>query len=238
MTTSIEAQRAYYDRRWTATGDMNPLERERAAAILSLLGRTGLREPRILDLGCGRGRLTAMLSEAGKATGVDLSAEAVAAARTRWPQVEWIAGDLFALDLPRGAFDAVVSQEVIEHVDDQPRYLEIAAEALRPGGFLVMTTPNRWVQTRRSRAEHEAWGLQPIEKWVDRARLRRLLEPRFETLELRTIVAGYGSQGALKAVNSPRLRRLLGALRVGKAYDALRCGLGMGLHLVALARRR
>lgn len=238
MTTSIEAQRAYYDRRWTATGDMNPLERERAATILALLGRTGLREPRILDLGCGRGRLTAMLSEVGRATGVDLSAEAVAAARARWPQVEWIAGDLFALDLPRGAFDAVVSQEVLEHVEDQPRYLEIAAEALRPGGFLVITTPNRWVQTRRSPAEHEAWGLQPIEKWVDRRQLRRLLEPRFETLDLRTIVAGYGSRGALKVVNSPRLRRLLGALRVGNAYDALRCRLGMGLHLVALARRR
>ncbi len=217
---------------------MNPLEAERAAAILALLGRTGLVAPRILDLGCGRGQLSAVLSAMGPTTGVDLSDEAIAAARGRWPDVTWIAGDLFRTDLPSFAFDAVVSQEVIEHVEDQPRYLEIAADALRPCGFLVVTTPNRWVQERRSRAEHEAWGLQPIEKWVDRAQLRSLLAPRFRLLSLGTIVPGYGSRGALAVANSPRLRRLLGAFRVGPAYDALRCRLGMGLHLVALAQRR
>jgi SAM-dependent methyltransferase len=234
----IEAQRAYYDRRWSEAGEMNPLERERAAVILSLLRGTGLARPRILDLGCGRGRLTAMLADLGPATGVDLSGEAIAAARARWPEAQWIAGDLFAVDLPRGTFDAVVSQEVIEHVEDQARYLDVAADALRPGGFLVLTTPNRWVQERRSRAEHEAWGLQPIEKWLDRAELRRLIERRFRPVEMRTIVPGYGSRGALAVVNSPKLRRLLGALRVGGAYDALRCRLGMGLHLVAFAQRR
>ena len=217
---------------------MNPLERERAALIVSLVRRTGLARPRILDLGCGRGRLTAMLSDLGPATGVDLSGEAIAAARARWHEAQWIAGDLFAVDLPRGGFDAVVSQEVIEHVEDQARYLDIAADALRPSGFLVLTTPNRWVQDRRSRAEHEAWGLQPIEKWVDRPELRRLLDRRFRLLELRTIVPGHGSRGALAVANSPKLRRLLGALRVGGAYDALRCRLGLGLHLVAFAQRR
>ena len=113
-----------------------------------------------------------------------------------------------------------------------------AADALRPKGTLILTTPNRWVQERRSRAEQEAWGLQPIEKWVDAAQLRRLLEPRFELLTLRTIVPGYGTRGLLAIVNSPKLRRLLGALAMGRLYDALRCRLGMGLHLVALARRR
>lgn len=217
---------------------MNPLERERAQAILSLLGRTGLTAPRILDLGCGRGQLAAMLSAVGPTTGIDLSEEAIASARKRWPDVQWLGGDLFAADLPRSFFDVVVSQEVIEHVEDQGRYVAIAAEALRPCGFLAITTPNRWVQDRRSRAEHEAWGLQPIEKWLDRKELRRLLEPRFRILELLTIVPGYGSRGALALVNSPKLRRLLGATGVGRAYDRLRCRLGMGLHLVALAQRR
>jgi len=236
--SSLDSQRAYYDRRWAATGDLNPLERERAAVILALLQRTGLSRPRILDLGCGRGRLTAIVAELGPATGIDLSGEAIAAARAQWPSIEWIAGDVFSVGLPAAAFDAVVSQEVIEHVEDQPRYLEIAADALRPGGFLVLTTPNRWVQERRSRAEHEAWGLQPIEKWLGRAELRRLLGYRFRTIGVRTIIPGYGSRGALAVANSPKLRRLLGALGLGGAYDAVRCRLGMGLHLVALAQRR
>jgi len=238
VTSDLNAQRAYYDRRWTATGDVNPLEQERATVILGLLRRTGLSRPRILDLGCGRGRLTAMVAELGPATGIDLSGEAIAAARAQWPSTEWIAGDVFSVALPAGAFDAVVSQEVIEHVEDQPRYLDVAADALRPGGFLVLTTPNRWVQERRSRAEHEAWGLQPIEKWLDRVELRRLLGRRFRTLGLRTIIPGYGSRGALAALNAPKLRRALGVLGLGGAYDAMRCGLGMGLHLVAFAQRR
>lgn len=217
---------------------MNPLERERARAILALLERTGLTAPRILDLGCGRGQLTAMLSAVGPTTGIDLSEQAIEGARARWPDVQWLAGDVFAADLPSSSFDIVVSQEVIEHVEDQTRYLEIAAGALKPCGFLAITTPNRWVQERRSRAEHEAWGLQPIEKWVDRRQLCRLLEPRFRLIEIKTIVPGYGSRGALALANSPKVRRLLGAIGVGRAYDALRCRLGMGLHLVAFAQRR
>jgi SAM-dependent methyltransferase len=238
MSPGIEAQRAYYDRRWAETREMNPLERERADAILSLVRRAGVPLPRILDLGCGRGQLTALLAGLGPATGIDLSKTAVAAARERWPDVRWIAGDLFAADLPAAGFDVVVSQEVLEHVEDQPRYLDVAANALRPMGFLVLTTPNRWVQERRSRAEHEAWGLQPIENWVDRPGLRSLLEPRFRVLELKTIIPGFGSRGWLAVANSPRLRRLLGRLGAGRPYDALRLRLGMGLHLVALAQRR
>lgn len=217
---------------------MNPLERERAAVILSLVRRTGLDRPRILDLGCGRGLLTAALADLGPTTGIDLSEQAIASAREQWPAVRWIAGDLFSVDLPAGASDVVVSQEVLEHVEDQARYVEIAADALREGGFLVLTTPNRWVQERRSRTELEAWGLQPIEKWLDRAELRRLLERRFRLIELKTIVPGYGSRGSLALLNSPKLRRLLGVLAIGGAYDGLRCRLGLGLHLVALAQRR
>jgi hypothetical protein len=55
---------------------------------------------------------------------------------------------------------------------------------------------------------------------------------------MRTIVPGYGSRGALAFLNSPKLRRLLGLLAMGGAYDAVRCRLGLGLHLVALAQRR
>lgn len=238
MSSGIEAQRAYYDRRWAETGGMNPLERERAAVILSLLARARLARPRILDLGCGRGELTALLGRLGPATGIDLSGEAIAAARGRWPEIRWIAGDLFEADLAHGAYDAVVSQEVIEHVADQARYLDVAADALREGGFLVLTTPNRWVQERRTPAEHEAWGLQPVESWLGRAELRRLLERRFRVVRMRTIAPGYGTKGALAVADSARLRRVLGVLGLGRAYDALRCRLGMGLHLVALAQRR
>lgn len=234
----LSAQRGYYDERWSRETYANPFELERARAVLGLLARTRLRAPRILDLGCGRGWLSGILSAFGPVTAIDLSEAAVGSARARWPSVEFLAGDLFAAPLPSRAFDLVVSQEVIEHVEDQPGYLAVAARCLRPGGYLVLTTPNAWVQARRSREELAAWGLQPVERWLTRASLRRLLAPRFRVETLSTEILGVGAGRSLALWNSRRLRRALGALGLGGPFDALRRRLGLGLHLVALARLR
>jgi SAM-dependent methyltransferase len=233
VSAGIDEQRAYYDRRWGEPLAASPFELRRAVTILRLLARTGAERPRILDLGCGRGWLAGILQAFGPTTGVDLSEAGIAAARGRWPEVDFRAGDLFAMPLERGAFDVVVSQEVIEHVEDQARYLAIAADCLREGGHLVLTTPNRRVVDRFSRRDREAWGVQPLEKLLDGKELRRLLDVRFEVVEQGTILPGVGSRGVLLLLNSRRLRRLL-----GPGFDAFRCRIGFGLHLYALARLR
>ncbi|MGQ0612758.1 MAG: class I SAM-dependent methyltransferase [Planctomycetaceae bacterium] len=232
----LAGQKAYYDERWAREDSANVFEALRADAIFERIARTGLVAPRILDLGCGRGWLAGALCELGPTTGVDLSD--LAAARARWPAVEFVTADLFQHPLPEAAFDLVVSQEVIEHVEDQPRYLDVAARCLKPGGYLVLTTPNAWVQARRTRRELEAWGLQPVEKWLSRRALRRLLRVRFELLDTTTLIPGAGSRGSLLFWNSKKVRGLLAAIGLGGTFDRLRCRLGMGLHLIALARRR
>ena len=238
MTKSVEAQKTYYDRRWAEMTWANHLQMERAATILRLLRCTGGRGPRILDLGCGGGWLTAILDQFGPSTGIDLSGAAMAEARERHPQIEFLAGDVFAMELEKEAYDIVVSQEVLEHVEDQGGYLDLAADRLKPGGWLILTTPNAWVQARRSPAELEAWGLQPIENWVDRRALAVLLRRRFRVESMTTILPGIGAGGVLMFMNSTKLSRFLRACRLGGFFDRVRCGLGMGLHLAALARKR
>ena len=66
------------------------------------------RGARILDAGCGAGRVGGFLAAAGhEVTGVDLDPELIAAARQDYPGPEWLVGDLAELDLP-ARFDVIV----------------------------------------------------------------------------------------------------------------------------------
>lgn len=67
------------------------------------------RGARILDAGCGTGRVGGFLVEAGhEVVGVDLDPELIAVARAEHPTGEWLVGDLSELDLP-GRFDVAFS---------------------------------------------------------------------------------------------------------------------------------
>jgi SAM-dependent methyltransferase len=113
------------------------------ARALEALPRGG-RQARVLEIGSGLGYLTYALRQFGyDARGLDISSSAVAAARARF-------GDLFTqADVADYAaaeparFDAVVACELIEHLPDPMPFLERAFALLRPGGLLVLTTPNR-----------------------------------------------------------------------------------------------
>lgn len=99
---------------------------------------------RVLDVACGTGYGTALLG----AVGADLSLAALRYAARRHP-APYVAGD--ALRLPFGrAFDAVVSFETVEHVDDPERFVAECARVLRPGGTFIVSTPNRELWSPRS----------------------------------------------------------------------------------------
>jgi SAM-dependent methyltransferase len=96
--------------------------------------------PRLLDLGAGPGEL---LREAGrlgfKAEGIDACASLVARARSRGLDVrQGLAQEVTA----EGLYDVVTAMDIIEHVRDPLRLLGAARRALRPGGRLVVFTPN------------------------------------------------------------------------------------------------
>ena len=103
---------------------------------------------RALDLGCGGGLLAEPLARLGAAvTGVDAAAEAIAVARahaeTAALDIDYRAGGVEAVAGER--FDLVTCLEVIEHVApaDRDRFARGVADAVAPGGVLVMSTPNR-----------------------------------------------------------------------------------------------
>lgn len=103
---------------------------------------------RVLDVACGEGYGSAMLADsAASVVGVDVSPDAVAHARERYGRqnLQYLVGDVAALDLPAAGFDVVVSFETIEHLADQQAMLDGIKRVLAPGGLLVISSPNKRV---------------------------------------------------------------------------------------------
>lgn len=100
------------------------------------------RRSRILDAGCGPGRVGAALAAAGHdVVGVDLDPVLIEAARQDHPGPQWLVGDLAELDLPGPGFDAVVSAGNVMAFaapDTRVEILRRMRSHLRDGGRAVV----------------------------------------------------------------------------------------------------
>ena len=100
------------------------------------------RAKRCLELGCATGEFSALLAECGAdVTGMDISNAAIVEASRRYENVRFVVGQIEDLSTD-GRFDALFLFEVIEHVLSPSQFILQASRILKPGGILVLTTPN------------------------------------------------------------------------------------------------
>jgi SAM-dependent methyltransferase len=98
----------------------------------------------VLEAGCGEGYGADLIAGvARRVIGLDYDESAVAHVRARYPRVEMRHGNLAELPLADGEVDVVVNFQVIEHLWDQGQFVAECARVLRPGGVLLVSTPNR-----------------------------------------------------------------------------------------------
>lgn len=151
---------------------MEPVEYRRLAAVEDTMGYfralhghvhaalvrgLGARPARLLDAGCGTGGLIRRLAEAEPAwtwVGVDQSTLACELARSRC-EAEIREASVTALPFGAATFDAVVSADVLYHVDDDAAALREFVRVLKPGGLVVLNVPaHRWLWSYHDVATH------------------------------------------------------------------------------------
>ena len=137
----------------------------RAELLVSLLGSHGA----LLDVGCGTGDfMEAMRDRGWSVLGVDPIDESGAIARGRGLDVR--TAMLADAGVPRGEWDVVSAFHVLEHVPDGPAFLRELAAWARPGGHVLVESPN-WNSHLRRVAGGGYVHLRPLEHVVH-------LEPR------------------------------------------------------------
>jgi len=131
----------------------------------------------ILDLGCGHGWLSAVLSDAGaRVRGIDGSDALLAHARRAVPAVEFLRCDLTAGPFPTDRhYDRVLAHMVLMDLPDIDPAIAFVRDALAPAGRFVFTMPHPCFFNYRTRADPQtgelycgvANYLAPAEWWVE-----------------------------------------------------------------------
>lgn len=162
---------------------------------------------RWVDLGCGVGEFLEQVGGEGhRGFGLDFYARnAAGAARAGHPAV---AGDLnHPLPFRTASLDGITLVEVIEHIVRAEALVDELARVVRPGGWLVLTTPNvvHWTYRWRTLTGHPPKQEGYHYRFFTQKRLAKILSERGFTLEARS---SFGKQALLT-----RLSRMTGGGR-------------------------
>jgi methionine biosynthesis protein MetW len=119
------------------------LRYQRSQQVYEALDRQISSGSRCLDIGCGDGRALGpwAIAHQVRYVGVDIARSAVDRTRARGFEAQLVE-DSGRLPFPDGSFDAAVSLEVIEHLFQPEATIREALRVVKPGGVIVVTTPN------------------------------------------------------------------------------------------------
>lgn len=149
----------------------------------------------IADLACGEGYGSALLAQhAHQVTGIDIDSDTIEQARTKYKKsnnLEYIKANVLKTPLADGSMDVVTSFETLEHLTEHQQLLTEFKRILKPGGTLVISTPDKDVYSGSE--THNEFHL----KELSQAEFKELISTHFEH------VVYFGQQFQTSSVLAP-----------------------------------
>jgi dolichol-phosphate mannosyltransferase len=142
----------------------------------------------VLDVGCGSSR---MILDLPNAIGLDIRQNKLR--WLAWRRSRLVRASCERLPFADGSFDGLVHSEVIEHLPDDPAILAECHRVLRPGGVLVLGTPDygRWLwpvlEWLHGRILHSGYAHEHITRFTRRTLADRLMRLGFDVLDCRYV---------------------------------------------------
>lgn len=125
--------------------EMNRYDLEKRLEVIFRLlpGGDGLRGKELLDAGCGTGWFSRAAAERGaRVTSIDIGPRLLEKVKEKCESAR-VEGSLLEMPFPDASFDLIICTEAIEHTPDPQRAVTELCRALKPGGALALTVPNR-----------------------------------------------------------------------------------------------
>ena len=147
MDKQLKKQQEIYDRSWRSSLKSGKEERGNLQTNLEFLSQTDLLQSnhRILEVGCGIGNIVFELTKQGhNIIGRDISSEAISHGQKKYPDINIEVQTAEELKFEDEAFDIVLSFDLFEHVVQIDKHLGEVFRVLRPGGYYMFQTPNKF----------------------------------------------------------------------------------------------
>ncbi len=115
---------------------------------------------RVLDVGCGNGRLSQLFDERVDYVGVDQSESLIALARKKFSHRQFVVEDMEHLSFPKSSFDFIYCIAAFHHLatrDEQVQTLTRMKDILRPGGRMFMLNWNLHGEWAKKNIERGKW---------------------------------------------------------------------------------
>lgn len=234
----IESQKSFYDEYWDENKLLNSLQLRRCVKILEYFTVVKRKrgQPLIIDLGSGDGRLSAFLGQFGTTDAIELSQFAVDKSNRLYPNVNYQQGDVLTFNFKNNKYDVIVSQEVIEHIENKEKYIDVCNNILKPDGYLILTTPNK--TTLDHMTDGKTWSNQPIELPLSKAELTNLLKKNnFKIIKYESIVYNFGDKSYYKIINNRWFVGACNKIGLKKFRETLLSKFGFGLHHCIFAQK-